>query len=138
MATFTELFERLDPDDNVRGRQFERICKWYLQHDPVYAGQLTNVIVDASPAAQPGVFHAEKHCLDSFLVAQRPVVGFCERVDDHPAHSDVGGAEKSGSDIVSPCTTILAGWMPFATATASSSLVRTSVARACFLTHRAS
>jgi hypothetical protein len=45
---------------------------------------------------------------------------------------------SSGSDIVSPCTTILAGWMPFATATASSSLVRTSVARACFLTHRAS
>ena len=51
-------------------------------------------IVSASPAAQPGVFHAEKHCLDSFLVAQRPVVGFCERLDDHPAHSDVGGAEK--------------------------------------------
>jgi hypothetical protein len=42
-------------------------------------------IVDASPAAQPGVFHDEKHCLDSFLVAQRPVVGFCERVDHQPA-----------------------------------------------------
>jgi superfamily II DNA or RNA helicase len=43
MTTFTELFEQLDPDDNVRGKQFERICKWYLEHDPVYAGQLTRV-----------------------------------------------------------------------------------------------
>jgi superfamily II DNA or RNA helicase len=43
MATFSELFEQLDPDDNVRGEQFERICKWYLEHDPVYAGQLTRV-----------------------------------------------------------------------------------------------
>ena len=43
MTTFTELFEQLDPDDNIRGKQFERICKWYLQHDPVYAGQLTHV-----------------------------------------------------------------------------------------------
>jgi superfamily II DNA or RNA helicase len=43
LATFTELFEQLDPDDNVRGNQFERICKWYLQHDPLYAGQLTHV-----------------------------------------------------------------------------------------------
>ena len=39
----TQLFEQLDPDDNIRGRQFERICKWYLEHDPVYAGQLTRV-----------------------------------------------------------------------------------------------
>jgi superfamily II DNA or RNA helicase len=43
MTAFTELFEQLDPDDNVRGKQFERICKWYLEHDPVYAGQLTRV-----------------------------------------------------------------------------------------------
>ena len=43
MTTFSELFEQLDPDDNIRGKQFERICKWYLEHDPVYAGQLTHV-----------------------------------------------------------------------------------------------
>jgi superfamily II DNA or RNA helicase len=43
MTTFPELFEQLDPDENVRGKQFERICKWYLEHDPVYAGQLTRV-----------------------------------------------------------------------------------------------
>ena len=43
MGTFTELFDQLDPDDNVRGKPFERICKWYLEHDPVYAGQLARV-----------------------------------------------------------------------------------------------
>jgi hypothetical protein len=43
VATFAELFERLDPDDNVTGKQFERICKWYLEHDETYASQLTRV-----------------------------------------------------------------------------------------------
>jgi predicted helicase len=43
VATFAELFERLDPDANVRGKQFERICKWYLEHDETYASQLTRV-----------------------------------------------------------------------------------------------
>jgi superfamily II DNA or RNA helicase len=43
MTTFTELFNQLDLDDNVRGKQFERICKWYLEHDPVYAGELRHV-----------------------------------------------------------------------------------------------
>jgi hypothetical protein len=93
------------------------------------------------PSPQPPIaadaFHAEKHCLDSFLVAQRPVVGCCERVDDHPGPlRRWRRREVRGADIVSPCTTILAGSMPFATATASSSLARTSVARApCLLTH---
>jgi hypothetical protein len=27
----------------MSGKQFERICKWYLQHDPVYAGELCHV-----------------------------------------------------------------------------------------------
>lgn len=43
MATFTELFEQLDPDSNIRGKQFERVCKWYLEHDPFYASQLVRV-----------------------------------------------------------------------------------------------
>ncbi|MGO9286202.1 MAG: DEAD/DEAH box helicase family protein, partial [Mycobacterium sp.] len=43
MAAFSELFEQLDPDDNIRGKQFERICKWYLEHDPFYATQLARV-----------------------------------------------------------------------------------------------
>ncbi|WP_186244061.1 DEAD/DEAH box helicase [Mycobacterium simulans] len=33
----------MDPDDNIRGKQFERICKWYLEHDPFYASQLAHV-----------------------------------------------------------------------------------------------
>jgi hypothetical protein len=37
MTTFSELFEQLDPDENRRGKQFERICQWFLTHDPVYA-----------------------------------------------------------------------------------------------------
>lgn len=43
MATFSELFAQLDPDKNVKGKQFERICKWYLEHDRFYADQLTDV-----------------------------------------------------------------------------------------------
>ena len=43
MTSLGDLLGRLDPDDNVRGNQFERICKWYLEHDPVYSGQLTRV-----------------------------------------------------------------------------------------------
>ncbi len=43
MTTFTKLFEQLDLDDNIRGKQFERICKWYLENDPFYASQLAHV-----------------------------------------------------------------------------------------------
>ncbi|MCH8983360.1 MAG: DEAD/DEAH box helicase family protein [Acidobacteria bacterium] len=40
MASFPELFDSLDPDPNVRGKQFERIVKWWLLHDPVYRSQI--------------------------------------------------------------------------------------------------
>lgn len=43
MASFQDLFDSLDPDQNARGRQFERICKWFLTHDPRYRGQLREV-----------------------------------------------------------------------------------------------
>jgi len=43
MASFHELFDSLDPDPNVRGRQFERIVKWWLLHDPFYKGQIEQV-----------------------------------------------------------------------------------------------
>ena len=43
MATFTELFEQLDPDDNVRASSSNASARGILQHDPVYAGQLTHV-----------------------------------------------------------------------------------------------
>ena len=43
MASFPELFDSLDPDANIRGRQFERIVKWWLLHDPVYRSQIKRV-----------------------------------------------------------------------------------------------
>ena len=36
VGTFDDLLSRLDADDRVRGKQFEHVCKWYLQTDPVY------------------------------------------------------------------------------------------------------
>ncbi len=43
MADLSELVENLSPDANVRGRQFERICQWYLLHDPGYRAQIKKV-----------------------------------------------------------------------------------------------
>ena len=39
MATFAELRERLSLD----GKQFERVCKWFLETDPRYSERLINV-----------------------------------------------------------------------------------------------
>ncbi|MBI2694921.1 DEAD/DEAH box helicase [Mycobacterium nebraskense] len=43
MATFSELFARLDPDPRVRGKQFEHVCKWFLTNDPTYKNTLRRV-----------------------------------------------------------------------------------------------
>ena len=43
MATFSDLFARLDPDPRVRGKQFEHVCKWFLTNDPVYKHELRRV-----------------------------------------------------------------------------------------------
>ena len=43
MAALGDLLGRLDPDPGRRGRQFERICQWFLTHDPVYARELRHV-----------------------------------------------------------------------------------------------
>ena len=34
MATLSQLLTKLSPNDQLRGKQFEHICKWYLQNDP--------------------------------------------------------------------------------------------------------
>ena len=34
MVDFQQLFDSLDPDPRIKGRQFEEICKWYLENDP--------------------------------------------------------------------------------------------------------
>ncbi len=41
--SLTQLLAKLSADAHVRGKQFERICKWLLENDPVYACQLSNV-----------------------------------------------------------------------------------------------
>ena len=43
MTALGDLLGRLDTDPVRRGRQFERICEWYLTHDPEYAGELRQV-----------------------------------------------------------------------------------------------
>ena len=43
MTALGDLLGRLDPDPGRRGRQFERICQWFLTHDPVYAHELRRV-----------------------------------------------------------------------------------------------
>jgi predicted helicase len=43
VATFSDLFGRLDPDPKIRGKQFEHVCKWFLTNDPTYKAQLRNV-----------------------------------------------------------------------------------------------
>jgi superfamily II DNA or RNA helicase len=42
VATFSDLFARLDPDPRVRGEQFEHVCKWFLTNDPTYKSTLRN------------------------------------------------------------------------------------------------
>ena len=32
-GAFADLFNRLDADDRVKGNQFERICKWFLDNE---------------------------------------------------------------------------------------------------------
>jgi predicted helicase len=43
VAAFDELFSQLDADDRIKGKQFERICKWFLTNDPVYKHELRRV-----------------------------------------------------------------------------------------------
>ncbi|CAM3378010.1 DEAD/DEAH box helicase [Mycobacterium colombiense] len=43
MGVFTDLFNQLDADDRVKGKQFEHICKWFLTNDPVYKHELRRV-----------------------------------------------------------------------------------------------
>lgn len=43
MGSLTSLLNALHPDQRKRGREFERICKWYLESEPRYADQLCNV-----------------------------------------------------------------------------------------------
>jgi len=41
--TFADLIEQLGPTPQARGRQFERLCRWYLEYAPEYCHRLRNV-----------------------------------------------------------------------------------------------
>jgi predicted helicase len=43
MGEFTSLFANLAEDNRVRGKQFERICKWYLENDSYYRDTVRKV-----------------------------------------------------------------------------------------------
>jgi len=43
MASFPNLFSKLADDDGRKGRQFEHVCKWFLQNDPEYKRELKRV-----------------------------------------------------------------------------------------------
>lgn len=43
MPAFTDLFATLSADPRVRGRQFEHICRWYLENDPQYRSVVRKV-----------------------------------------------------------------------------------------------
>lgn len=40
---FQKLLSTLSPDANRRGREFEQLCRWFLENDPVYSAQLSRV-----------------------------------------------------------------------------------------------
>ena len=43
MATILELVGKFSPDEQRRGRQFERVCKWFLENDPEYRREVKQV-----------------------------------------------------------------------------------------------
>jgi predicted helicase len=43
MASILKLLSRLSPDEQRRGRQFEWICKWFLENDPKYKREIKRV-----------------------------------------------------------------------------------------------
>jgi predicted helicase len=43
MGHLGDLLARLDEDRFRRGKQFERVCKWFLTNDPLYRHQVRRV-----------------------------------------------------------------------------------------------
>lgn len=55
MASLPALLARLDADKGVRGRQWERICAWFLTHHPGYRSQVKRVWLWADWSGRWGV-----------------------------------------------------------------------------------
>ena len=43
MHPFDQLISTFSDDNKARGTEFEVLCKWILETDPVYANKLTDV-----------------------------------------------------------------------------------------------
>jgi len=44
MATFDQFLDSLDPDENIRGDQFEKIfVKWFLEKEPTWSSQIDKI-----------------------------------------------------------------------------------------------
>ena len=43
MSSIDKLFSSLSPDIHRRGRQFEHICKWFLENDPEFKLEIKRV-----------------------------------------------------------------------------------------------
>ncbi|MCX7066707.1 MAG: Helicase associated domain protein [Methylococcales bacterium] len=43
MSSFQTLLNSLSPDSNTKGKQFEKITKWFLENDPVWKAQIDKV-----------------------------------------------------------------------------------------------
>ena len=40
---FAKFLDAFDSDEKTRGTQWEHVCKWFLETDPVYRAQLKKV-----------------------------------------------------------------------------------------------
>ena len=43
MATFDEFYKSLDPESDIRGKQFEKFVKWFLKTDPEWQSQVEEI-----------------------------------------------------------------------------------------------
>lgn len=43
MGSFEEIISTFSDDKNMRGKEFERLCKWILETDPIYTNKLEKV-----------------------------------------------------------------------------------------------
>ena len=44
MGAFADLFNQLDADDRIKGKQFERICKWWRTRAATVDVELTGTL----------------------------------------------------------------------------------------------
>jgi predicted helicase len=54
VAGLDDLLSSLDPDERLRGKQFEQIVKWFLTHAPEYSAQLRRVWLWGDWPERPG------------------------------------------------------------------------------------